>query len=85
MKEWKVEIVNALNEKAKHERVIWFYEFAKNELGYKHIKTQDMRDIVIAFLKQNTNYRAIHEMKTPYTSLFCGLILADKEITFDNE
>lgn len=85
MKEWKENIVEKLTEKAKSDRVIYFKEFANKELNINHIAKDDMNDIVKAFLKANPEYKAYHDISNPTNSLFCGLILAEKEITFDEE
>lgn len=82
MKEFKTEIINQLNETAKTDRVIYFSEFCK-EHEIKHIASKDVREIVNAFLKANPDYKAYHDVSNPTNSLFCGLILAEKEITFD--
>lgn len=83
MKEWKERIVEKLTEKAKDERVIYFKKFANEEMLIDHINREDMNDIVRAFLKANPEYKAYQDVSNPKNSLFCGLIFAEKEITFD--
>lgn len=82
MKTWKREIIQALNVKANEMREISFYDVAL-ELGYKHIKTEDVKDIANAFIKENPTYRAVRfvnlNKNSATQSLFTTLFLTECE------
>ena len=84
MKEWKNQIANKLNEKAKAEKEISFYETAK-ECGFNHVKKQEVMEITRQFLKENPTYKAIQFVKNPEKgassteSLFTTLMLTECE------
>lgn len=88
MKEFKQDLVNAVVTKAESERIINFYETAK-EMGHKHISAQDCRDIMNAVLKALPEYRAVQmcteeQLKNPATAgLFSTLTFVEKNIEFD--
>lgn len=88
MNSWKKEILEALNKKAEELREISFYDVAL-ECGYKHIKTDDVKEIANAFIKVNHEYRAvkfINPNKSNETqSLFTTLVLTECEYDEPNE
>ena len=87
MKEFKIEIINAIVERAAGERIVSLYEVGK-ALGHKHITSQDCRDIMHAVLKQLPNYKPvkmIHPKQTDATaSLWTTLCFVDKALQFDD-
>lgn len=89
MKEWKNEILEVLEEKAKKQREIKFYDAAL-EMGYTHVKTQDVKEIANKFIKRNPTYRAVRfvkdEKKVSSTeSLFTTLVLTECEYQTEEE
>ena len=86
MNSWKKEILEALNKKAEELREISFYDVAL-ECGYKHIKTEEVKDIANAFIKANPTYRAVRlvnfNRSTATQSLFTTLVLTECE--YDEE
>lgn len=89
MKQWKLDILKELNKKAIGYREISFYEVAK-KLGYNHIARQDVRDIEIAFLRENPTYKAFRFVKNPRKinpteSLFQTLVLSECEYETEGE
>lgn len=78
MKDWKVEILNALDKRAQEMREIRLYDVAK-ELGYNHIKTHDVEDIERSFLKSHPSYKPVKMMKNSYDSLFVSLAFTECE------
>lgn len=85
MKEFKVEIIDAIVERAKGERIISLHEVGKS-LGHKHIASQDCRDIMGAVLKQLPGYKPV-KMISPgqsdaTASLWTTLCFVDKKLEF---
>ena len=56
MQDWKKDVVCQME--AAGLREISLYEIARG-MGIKHIKTQDARDILNAFVKRNPTYRIV--------------------------
>lgn len=90
MEKWqKNEILEVLEEKAKELREIKFYDVAL-ELGYRHVKTEDVKTIAKRFLKNNPTYRAVRFVKDPKKvtsteSLFTTLVLTECEYQTEEE
>lgn len=88
-KQEKIRVEEALNKKAEEMREIKFYDVAL-ELGYKHIKTEDVKTIATRFLKKHPTYRAVRFVKDPNQvssteSLFTTLILTECEYQTEEE
>lgn len=59
MEKWqKNEVLEVLEERAKEQREIKFYDAALS-MGYTHIKTEDVKVIARRFLKKHPTYRAV--------------------------
>lgn len=84
MKQYKIDILQKLNERAKGERIISLRETA-NQLGIKHLKTQECLEISNLFLKKQPEYKAVKFIDNPLDSLFCSLTFVDKNIEFSEE
>ena len=69
MQEWKLEIVKELDKKSEELREIRFYDVAR-EMGYNHIKVNDVKDIATRFLKEHPTYKAVRFVKKPEKGLF---------------
>lgn len=84
MERWqKKEVLAALNEKTNVYSIIKFCDVAR-ELGYKHIKTDDVAIIASWFLKANPTYSSIRYVKdishiTSSESLFTTLAFMEYE------
>ena len=83
MQEWKLEIVKELDKKSEELREIRFYDVAC-EMGYNHIKVNDVKDIATRFLKEHPTYKAVRFVKNPKKvssteSLFTTLVLTECE------
>ena len=78
MKEWKVKIIEKLNQKSKELKEIKFSEVAQ-ELGYNHIRTNDIKEITFEFVKQNPSYRRVRLMDNSYDGEFSSLVLTELE------
>lgn len=70
-------------------REIKFYDVAL-ELGYKHIKTEDVKTIAKKFLKKHPIYRVVRFVKDPNRvssteSLFTTLVLTECEDQTEEE
>ena len=88
-KQEKIRVEEALNKKAEEMREIKFYDEAL-ELGYKHIKTEDVKTIATRFLKKHPTYRAVRFVKDPNRvasteSLFTTLVLTECEYQTEEE
>lgn len=88
-KQEKIRVEEALNKKAEEMREIKFYDVAL-ELGYKHIKTEDVKTIATRFLKKHPTYRAVRFVKDPNRvssteSLFTTLVLTECEYQTEEE
>ena len=86
MEKWQknevLEVLEVLEERAKEQREIKFYDAALS-MGYTHIKTEDVK--VIA-----TRYRAVRFVKDPNRvssteSLFTTLVLTECEYQTEEE
>lgn len=88
-KQEKIRVEEALNKKAEKMREIKFYDVAL-ELGYKHIKTEDVKTIATRFKKKHPTYRAVRFVKDPNRvssteSLFTTLVLTECEYQTEEE
>ena len=84
MKQYKFDIIQKLNERAQGERIISLRDTA-NQLGIKHLKTQECLEISNLFLKQQPEFKAVKFIDNPLDSLFCSLNFVDKTIEFCEE
>lgn len=89
MQAWKNEILEVLEEKAKEYKEIKFYDVAL-EMGYTHIKTQEVKEIASKFLKRNPTYKGVRFVKNPKKissteSLFTTLVLTECEYETEEE
>nr|DAG24004.1 MAG TPA: hypothetical protein [Caudoviricetes sp.] len=82
MKEYKLNVYNALCETAKSCREIHFYDVCCS-IGVKHLKTQEVLEIMNKFIHSNPSYRAVQfiDPKRPAAaqSLFTTLVLTECE------
>lgn len=74
MKAWKEEIVKELEKQTEDLREISFKDTVVN-MGYKHIKHEDIRDIAHAFINRNPDYKAVNFIEEK--SLFNGLVFTE--------
>lgn len=58
MKDWKAELLTALEEQAVDLKEVRIYDVAKAH-GYNHIPNHDVLDIVNAFQKRHPDYRPV--------------------------
>lgn len=90
MEKWqKNEVLEVLEERAKEQREIKFYDAALS-MGYTHIKTEDVKVIATRFLKKHPTYRAVRFVKDPNRvssteSLFTTLVLTECEYQTEEE
>lgn len=90
MEKWqKNEVLEVLEERAKEQRKIKFYDAALS-MGYTHIKTEDVKVIARRFLKKHQTYRAVRFVKDPNRvssteSLFTTLVLTECEYQTEEE
>lgn len=61
-KEDKERLLARLDEVSNEQREIWLYEVAK-EMGYKHIKREDVGSIIKKFIEKHPTYRAVKFVK----------------------
>lgn len=80
MKDWKEELLQALEEEAKELKTIKFYDVAKAK-GYKHINRQDVSDIFVKFCKLHPEYEPVYllDYKGQPKSLFTNGALTMNE------
>ena len=79
MDEWKNEILEVLEEKAKEQGKTKFYD-AAFEMGYTDVKAQDVEEIAGEFIKRNPSYKAVRDAKDgEKESLFTTLILTQRD------
>ena len=85
MKQYKINILNAIDAAAEGDKIISVREKAL-ECGIKHLKTQEVLEICNAFLKKHDDYKLVKMVDSlkDYSSLFCTAHLIDKSIEFDN-
>ena len=89
MKEFKQEIIRAIVEKANEEKIVKLYDVAR-ELGHKHIRAQDCRDILIAVPKKLPGYRSVkmvtakQKLYPETASLFTTLAFVEESVTFED-
>lgn len=88
MKEWKLELIKKLEEKAKDLRQVSLYDTAR-ENGINHIKTQECREIAAAFCKSNKTYKAVQLMDPTLPestqSLFTTLVFTELDYSYDED
>lgn len=84
MKEYKLQIIEELNKKARETKIISLRETAI-ECGCKHLKTQECLEIANAFLKNNNDYKMVRMMNNKYDSIFCSLTFLDKSLEFEDK
>lgn len=77
MKEYKIQIIEKLEENAKEVNAVLLRK-AAIECGYKHIKTQDCYDIINGFLKRNPEYK-VYMFGDASGSVFCNAFLSANE------
>lgn len=82
LKEWENEILEVLEEKAKEQREIKFYD-AAFEMGYTHVNTNDVKDIASEFVRRDPTYRKVRSEKdekraASTESLFTTLVLPEE-------
>lgn len=84
MKDWKAELLTALETEAETMKEIRFHDVAVAR-GYNHIKTQDVRDIMNAFCKKHPEYRPVImlDYEGQNASLFTHGVLT--ECQYDDE
>ena len=82
MKEYKMNVYNALCETAKSCREIHFYEVCRS-IGVKHLQTQEVLEIANKFIRNNPSYRAVQfvdpKRAAAAQSLFTTLVLTECE------
>lgn len=84
MKEFKLEIIEAVCKKAEQLKIVSLYEVCK-ELGYKHISSQDCRDILGAVQKRLPDYRPMQICKNHLNeSLYTTLCFVQNDVEFDD-
>lgn len=83
MKQYKLDIIDKLNERAKGEKIIGLRETALM-LEIKHLKKQECLEIAKHFLQQNLDYKVVRYIDNPLDSLFCSLYFIDKTLEFDD-
>ena len=85
MKEFKIEIIEAIVAKAETDKIVSLYEVGTT-LGHKHIAAQDCRDIIGAVLKRLPDYKAVKMVKPGQSnataSLWTTLTFVDKTLEF---
>lgn len=69
MKEWKEEVIEEMEKLAEDLKEVPIKD-AAYALGIKHIKTEDCKDILLAFCKRHPEYRPVKMMRHSYDSLF---------------
>ena len=82
MKEYKLNVYNALCETAKSCREIHFRDVCRS-IGVNHLKTQEVFEIMNKFIHSNPSYRAVQfiDPKRPAAaqSLFTTLVFTECE------
>lgn len=80
-----LDLKDKLNELAQTDRFIKLYDVAR-DMGYNHIKQENVQGIMKSFLRKNPDYKAVQmvEKENSNMSLFCSLTFVDKEIEFEN-
>lgn len=82
MKEYKLNVYSTLCETAKSCREIHFYDVCRS-IGVKHLKTQEVLEIMNKFIRSNPSYRAVQFIDPKRTaavqSLFTTLVLTECE------
>lgn len=83
MKQYKLEILERLEEKAKGENIISFRDVA-NSAGFSHIKTQEVLEVCNRFLKLHPDYKLVKMLsdEKDNSSLFCTATLIYKSMEF---
>ena len=84
MKDWKEELLTALEEQAVDLKEVRIYDVAKDH-GYNHIPAHDVLDIVNAFQKRHPEYHPVImlDYKGQNCSLFTHGVLTSLE--YDKE
>lgn len=84
MKSWKIDIINAIAKEAESCRIISFKETVA-KLGYKHIKTEDIKSMIPAIKTAMEDYKPVilTDRNGHYNSLFCDLYFIDKTTVFE--
>lgn len=85
MKQYKLEILERLEEKARGENIINFRKTA-NEAGFNHIKTQEVLEICNKFLKLHPDYKLVKMVSSEKdnSSLFCTAALIHNSMEFED-
>ncbi len=90
MKEWKTDIVNRITAAAEDQKIISLHRVAV-DAGYKHIGSQDCRDIMNDVLKKLPDYKPVQliterQAANPATAaLFTTLNFIQNDIEFDDD
>lgn len=78
MKDYKIKVLNEMLKKAEENHAISIKESA-NKVGIKHLKTQDVQEILNAFIKARPEYKIYRLNDNPLASLFCSAFVSDNE------
>lgn len=82
MKEFKEQIVSAMIEANKTQKIVYLRNVA-GTLGYNHVTRKDCEDI--AKRLKNSGFRVVTIDKDSNKSLFCSIAVVDKDISFEDE
>lgn len=77
MKEFKIQIIEKLEENAKEVNAVLLRK-AAIECGFKHIKVDDCHDIINGFLKRNPEYK-VYMLDDTSGSVFCDTFFSANE------
>ena len=84
MKEFKLEIIEAVCQKADEMKIVSLYQVCK-ELGYNHVNSQDCCDILGAVQKRLPDYRPLRIwLGKGSKDLFTTLCFVENDVEFDD-
>lgn len=78
MKDYKIKVLNEMLKTAEENHAVSVKESA-NKVGIKHLKTQEVHEILNAFVKEKPEYKIYRLNDNPLASLFCSAFVSDNE------
>lgn len=78
MKDYKIAVLNEMEKLSSEFHAIKIRTAAQN-VGIKHLKTQECEEVLNAFVKKHNDYKIYKLADNPKDSLFCAAFVSDNE------
>lgn len=78
MKDYKVNVLNEMINLTNDYHAVKIHTAAKN-VGINHLKTQEVHEILNAFVKAKPDFKIYQLADNPVDSLFCSAFVSDNE------